>query len=125
MMTFDSNKTSSTMNNHQEMYSLRKSKDSFDTYTKTWDKEKMKKIKFPSILDHISQYRSKVELLQNNTLAEQKLHTQDKVWVDTLRTDKNVENYYNDKFVQKVISDTQGFCLKGSDKLQKEMQWID
>jgi hypothetical protein len=42
------------------MPSLRKSKDAFENYIKTWDKEKMKKIKFPSILDHIASYRKKV-----------------------------------------------------------------
>lgn len=40
---------------------LRKSKDAFEQYTRTWDREKMKKVKFPSILDHIASYRKKVE----------------------------------------------------------------
>lgn len=42
------------------MPSLRKSKDVFDNYNKTWDKDKLKKTKFPSILDHITSYRKKV-----------------------------------------------------------------
>ena len=44
-----------------EIPSLRKSKDAFEQYTRTWDREKMKKVKFPSILDHIASYRKKVE----------------------------------------------------------------
>jgi hypothetical protein len=58
MMTMGTHKT--TMSQKFEITSLRKSKDVFETYNKTWDKEKMKKVKFPSILDHISNYRSKV-----------------------------------------------------------------
>jgi len=75
MLSFGSCKDS-----NEDLYSLRKSKDAYESYAKTWDKEKSKKLKFPSILDHITNYRSKVEYLQSNSLTEQKLHMKNKVW---------------------------------------------
>lgn len=47
------------------------------------------------------------------------------MWEDTLRTEKNVRNYYEDKFVEKIVKNNEGFSLKGKDKLQREMEWIE
>lgn len=49
----------------------------------------------------------------------------DAIWVDTLRAEKSLDNFYSDKFVERILKDQDNFCLKGKDKLQKEMQWID
>ena len=49
----------------------------------------------------------------------------DAAWIDTLREQKNLENFYSDKFVERILKGDENFCLKGRDKLHKEMQWID
>lgn len=36
-----------------------------------------------------------------------------------------MENFYSDKFVERILKDNENFCLKGKEKLQREMQWID
>jgi hypothetical protein len=36
-----------------------------------------------------------------------------------------LNNFYNDKFVERILKDNEKLCLKGKEKLQKELQWID
>ena len=63
--------------------------------------------------------------MEGNALNEKKMHVKDALWIDTLRTGKSIENFYSEKFVEKIVKDSENFAIKGRDKLQLEMQWID